>query len=188
MKQGISKKSVWLIGLFLIPLFVLLSLNVMGFCFQKMKFVSKNEIYFPIHQLVIGIAEMGMAKKIFVNTESGTKYNYDKDDIEKISLHVDSFFKQYPESIRINRHYSLNQSEAYDVSVTYLFSKEEINQVNSFVKENGHKQFSKKIIGVTYWQSYSVCGHPTFGMQDYIYEGVADFQSRVTFKNKMEIE
>lgn len=155
----------------------------MGFCFQKMKFISESEINLPIHQLVIGVAEMGMAKKIFVDTESGTKYDYDKSDIEKISLHIDGFLKQYPESIRINRNYSLNQSETYAVSITYLFSKEEINQVNSFMKKNEQKQFSKKILGIKYWQSYSACGHPTFGMQDYVYEGVADLQSSSTFKN-----
>ena len=41
-------------------------------------------------------------------------------------------------------------------------------QVNAY--ESGKQKFNKKIIGISYWQSYSACGHPTFGMQDDIYE------------------
>lgn len=143
-------------------------LTVTGFCFEEMRYLSKYEINIPTDQIVHRIAEYGLAKKKFVETQSGAGYDYDDADMKKISQNVDNFLKKHPEHIKISRNYSIDGSEAYEASVSYIFTDKELMQVNAY--ESGKQKFNKKIIGISYWQSYSACGHPTFGMQDDIYE------------------
>jgi hypothetical protein len=151
---------------------ITLYLSYTGFCFEKMRYLSEKDIQVPVDEIIRGIAVNGLAKQKFVETPNGGGYDYDDTDIKKIEQNVDDFLKKHPENIRINHNYSFDQSETYDVSVTYLFSEDEMDQVNAYVTENGKKEFNKKIIGISYWQSYSACGHPTNGMQDYVYDDV----------------
>lgn len=157
---------------------VTLYLSFTGFCFEKMKYLSEKDIHVPTYEIVQGIAEKGLAKQKFVETESGGGYDYDDVDIENIAQNVDDFLEKHPENIHINHNYSFDQSKTYDVSATYLFSENEMDQINAYVTENGKKEFNKKIIGISYWQSYSACGHPTNGMQDYVYEDVLKFDKK----------
>lgn len=166
---------------------ITLFLSYTGFCFEKMRYLSQNDIHrFPMSRIVSEIAEDGLAKKKFVETQSGGGYDYDDTDIKKIAQNVDDFLKKHPENIHINHNYSFDQSETYDVAVTYLFSEDEMDQINAYVTENGKQQFNKKIIGISYWQSYSACLDSTGGTPDYIYESVVDRQLTPNIKNKME--
>ncbi|MDD5159593.1 MAG: hypothetical protein PHI47_06045 [Sulfuricurvum sp.] len=152
-------------------------LSFTGFCFERMQYISQKDMYLhPMSRIVSELAEHGLAKKKFVETQSGRGYDYDDTDIQKIAQNVDDFLKKHPENIHINHNYSFDQSETYDVLVTYLFSEDEIDQINAYITENGKKEYNKKIIGISYWQSYSACGHPTNGMKDYIYEDVLKFE------------
>jgi hypothetical protein len=179
-----SRKK-WLIGILIIPWIILISLYYLGFCFDKMKFFSKEENIVRVDMIVMYLAEHGMAKKKFVNSQNVTAYNYDEADMKRIFQNVDHFLKKHPEYVQINRNYSLNPSEVYNSSVSYLLTPEEVRQVN-MNQINPQSEFNRKIIGISYWQSYSACGHPTFGAQDYIYESTADLQPINNFNNKRE--
>jgi hypothetical protein len=151
---------------------ITLYLSYTGFCFEKMQYLSEKDIQVPVYEVVQGIAENGLAKQKFVETPNGGGYDYDDSDIKKIEQNVDDFLKKHPENIRINHNYSFDQSETYDAFVSYIFTEEEAKQINAHVQKKGGWQSVGKIIGISYWQSYSACGHPTFGMQDYIYDKI----------------
>jgi|WetSurMetagenome_2_1015567.scaffolds.fasta_scaffold569903_1 hypothetical protein len=166
------KKLLWGFGIFVGVLFIL---NITGFCFRQGKYISK-EHYSPRKDYIINyLAEHGMAKKIYDDPDDNRQYRYDEDDIESITQKVNIFFKENPQNMRINRYQIFDTSEAYSSYLVYFFSPNEIEIINKYAQDENHfNKFKRKIVGISYWQSYSSCGHPTFGMQDDIYEGDKD--------------
>lgn len=165
------KTLLWGFGIFVGVVFIL---NITGFCFGQGRYISE-EYYPPRKDYIINyLAKQGMAKNIYDNTDS-RQYEYDKNDIENITQKVNMFFKENPKNIRIKRYRIFDTSEAYFSYIVYFFSPNEIEIINKYAQDENHfYKFKRKIVGISYWQSYSSCGHPTFGMQGDIYEGDKD--------------
>lgn len=157
------------------------------YCSKKNRALKENEIPIPINDLIYSIASThGLAKKIVVMNHGYDETVFDKKDIQNISSNVSKYFQKHPEYI-YKGHYKkdfLDRSEVYSVTLIYFYSDDEIDKVNNYLQQHWGNRPKKKIIGTSYWQSYSACGSPTFGMQDDIYDGDEISFRKPTFKNK----
>jgi hypothetical protein len=183
-RQSKQRKNGWLIlvGIFLIPIMILVGLNFAGFCFQKMKFISTDEQIVRIDAIVSYLAEQGMAQRL--DTKDSSEPVFNSNDINKITKSVYAFFKNNPNNTVIKRYKILDTSEAYSSYTVYFFTSEEFEHINKkLVNSNNSLTNTKAIVGISYWQSYSSCGHPTFGMQNVIYEGDEDDLKFNPYKN-----
>lgn len=144
------------------------------YCEKEKRALTEKEIPVPMYDIIRGIAEThGFSKKtIKVIDENSSETTYDEKDMRDITNKVKKYFQNHPENIT-KSHYKetfLDRSEAYSVNLYYFYSPDEIIKVNNYVQKNWRYKSEKKIVGISYWQSYSACGDSSFGMQDEIFE------------------
>jgi len=74
---------------------------------------------------------------------------------------LESFFRNHPKNISANDYHFLSFGERYYTYMVYFYPPSKIVKSKDL--------FAKEIVGLSLWQSYSICGHPTYAMEEKIY-------------------
>jgi hypothetical protein len=150
--------------------FVIILLGKSGFCFTKMQYISYEK--FPTY------LAMKMASNLA--TEQGiTKGQRYIDKSKQNYKSIKNYIKQYPQCRMINsppiKLFSIdNQFENFTSdALIYFFTEEEKHSINAYVRKAWKEPPTQEIIGYSYEEFYSVCGHSEGTMGEFIFQGDA---------------
>ncbi|HZF70922.1 hypothetical protein [Sulfuricurvum sp.] len=115
-----------------------------------------------------------------VREDGGIETDYNQDDMKKLEVEVDEFYKKFPKlkggSVN-GKGYTYDPDWDYaDKFAHYYFSLKDIQKVNDYLKKKRTHPPEKIVVGIYYGASYSKCGKYTgdsrVGYEDSdIYEG-----------------
>ncbi|MDD2838807.1 MAG: hypothetical protein PHX59_07590 [Sulfuricurvum sp.] len=136
-----------LVGIFLIPIMILVGLNFAGFCFQKMKFLSQEEFTNKTVSALVTI--VGLKFKEYQSLDHHNEGFFER-DFPSESKKVRAFISKHPNCAWVEK--GSYGDRPIESRVLYFLTSEELEFVN---EKNINK---KKIVGYTVTEYYLPCG------------------------------